>query len=565
MAALGVVSGKYRVSWECAELLIELGGGAHDAPAPAVVVAAAAVAGPPTSVSAPAMQQQQQRVQEAPGDRRKSRERAITLAAGDDPPPPTPTPTTAADPANLAWRASTGRRQNHELSQRQLVILREMLNNPEGTLRIPEEDGVDGGGGEGVGDGDGDVDRAWRWGDAMNSTVTLRSEESTSAARASAAAAAVVVGKKRRGSRMRMGGLREMLKALRRSLPEQQQQQQQQKPAAVSASDASASTESSIGDGHPGEHYYEHPHIPVHRRRTKTSIGPAESIRSARNQGKVGAAAAALAGEPSITTTHRSSPRRPSLASIFRFGQKSKTSLSAPDTSVESIGGEAAAGEGDGDGGGAAGKLSDRSSTMEEEDWDRMDSASDLEHAQALEPGDAAMSTVKGKNGRSPYLQEQQQQQQELHGLRPAATTTQMKMGPLASRSSIFGELSSAQQQQHPRSARLSNVEENVGDHRGSTATRKGNKRASLPAPSPSVPRSSRPGLKSDSVRSAPPQPASSSSSTAQDAPPRSISDFKLAMTPENIKPLLENTREVHAKLNECVAEMRVLVASAKG
>jgi hypothetical protein len=82
----------------------------------------------------------------------------------------------------------------------------------------------------------------------MNSTVTLRSEES--AARASAV---VVVGKNGRGSRMRMGGLREMLKTLMRSLPEQQQQRP-----ATSALDASATTESSIGDRHPGQHYYEH-------------------------------------------------------------------------------------------------------------------------------------------------------------------------------------------------------------------------------------------------------------------------------------------------------------------
>jgi len=178
-----------------------------------------------------------------------------------------------------------------------------------------------------------------------------------------------------------------------------------------------------------------------------------------------------------------------------------------------------------------------------------MDSASDLEHAnKALESGDA-MSTVKGKNGRSPYLQEQQNQTQQ-HDLPPITPKT----GPAASRSSIFG--GGDPSAQHLRSTRLSNVEENVDDHRGSNATRKGKKRASLPTPSPSGPRS-RPGLKSDSVRSAPPQP-----STAQD--PRSISDFKLAMTPENIKPLLENTLEVHARLNECIAELRELLASAK-
>jgi len=32
--------------------------------------------------------------------------------------------------------------------------------------------------------------------------------------------------------------------------------------------------------------------------------------------------------------------------------------------------------------------------------------------------------------------------------------------------------------------------------------------------------------------------------------------DWKLAMTPENIRPLLENAREVHARLCDCVEEL---------
>jgi len=79
-----------------------------------------------------------------------------------------------------------------------------------------------------------------------------------------------------------------------------------------------------------------------------------------------------------------------------------------------------------------AGKLSDQSSTTEE-DWDRMDSASDLEHAaQALESSDG-MLTVKGKKGHSPYLQQLQEQSQQP-GRRPITPKT----GPAASRSSIF-------------------------------------------------------------------------------------------------------------------------------
>ena len=118
-----------------------------------------------------------QNVQDHSGEGRKSRERAITLAGDDTKHPTAPVLPPTADPPNLAWRASTGR---HDLSQRQLIILREMLNSPDGTLRIPEE---------------AVVNRAWRWGDAMSSTVTLPSEESPSVQNSSPT-------KKRRSSKM---------------------------------------------------------------------------------------------------------------------------------------------------------------------------------------------------------------------------------------------------------------------------------------------------------------------------------------------------------------------------
>jgi len=36
--------------------------------------------------------------------------------------------------------------------------------------------------------------------------------------------------------------------------------------------------------------------------------------------------------------------------------------------------------------------------------------------------------------------------------------------------------------------------------------------------------------------------------------------DWKLAMTPENIKPLLENAREVHARLCEDLGRLKEMV-----
>jgi serine/arginine repetitive matrix protein 2 len=225
---------------------------------------------------------------------------------------------------------------------------------------------------------------------------------------------------------MGMTGLREMLKALKRTHSESA-------PQLPSVSDASASTESSIGDSR-SQHYY--PQVLTQRRRVKTSIGP-ESIKSTRNQNQT----------PSTShssLTHKSSPRRP--ASIFRLGQRNRTTLSGPDVSMDSISNVP-----------NAGKLSDQSSTTEEEDWDCMDSASDFEHAaQALESADG-MLTVKGKKGRSPYLQELQEQSQQ-----PGRCPITPKTGPAASRSSIFGGGGNWSSAQHTRSTRLSNVEENV-------------------------------------------------------------------------------------------------------
>ena len=128
------------------------------------------------------------------GGSRKSRERAITLAGDEGKPPLLNLPTTGA---NLAWRVST---MGDDLSHHQLAILREMFNNPDGTLRIPE---------------DVVVNRSWHWGNAMSSTITLPSEDSTSL-QGSGRRFSPSPTKKRMGSKMGMSGLREMLKALKK-------------------------------------------------------------------------------------------------------------------------------------------------------------------------------------------------------------------------------------------------------------------------------------------------------------------------------------------------------------
>ncbi|KAJ7822320.1 hypothetical protein B0H14DRAFT_2252938, partial [Mycena olivaceomarginata] len=86
------------------------------------------------------------------------------------------------------------------------------------------------------------------------------------------------------------------------------------------------------------------------------------------------------------------------------------------------------------------------------------------------------------------------------------------------------------------RATRLSNVEEHTD----------GKSTAKAESPLAQLFSRSRLGGKTGSVRSMPPTPP----------------DPKLAMTPENIKPLLENAREVHARLSDCIAEIRSLVAA---
>jgi hypothetical protein len=169
-----------------------------------------------------------------PGDSasgRRSRERAITLA-GDEAAPPFSMAFSGSSVTSppAEWRASTGR---NDLSQRQLWLLRDMLNKSDSSptmlanLQIPEE---------GIA-----VNRSWRWGEATSSTITLPSEES---GRNSSPA------KKRRYSRLGMSGLRDMLRSLTRG-----QQPPAQPPVPVRPpSSASTSASSTYDDQSVREH-----------------------------------------------------------------------------------------------------------------------------------------------------------------------------------------------------------------------------------------------------------------------------------------------------------------------
>ncbi|KAJ7061812.1 hypothetical protein C8F01DRAFT_987412 [Mycena amicta] len=437
-AAFYTIKSTYRISWECAELLIELGGG------------------PPTmhtSESAPAMTTQR-------------RERATTLidnCEGRTSPLESSSSTNPIAP-NSAWRASTGRSGN-DLSQRQLRLLREMLRSP-----TPPAD-------ESVTAREVMVNRDWRWGggDAMNSTVTLPSEEEDSGL----GGIGLEKGKGKKGSRLRgMSGIRDMLRALKKG-----------------TASASLSTVESSSD----QHLYEHGQVSTHgRRRAKTSTGP-ESIRSTHRPTTPSPPGPVASLK---TKTASDSPRRPSLASIFRIGKSHRTPPSSPRASP------------------LPEPPVDGTSDDADEDWDRL-VESDIEPATTANgPGqrDGGTSTIRG---RSPYSF-------RVPG-RPAMT---------GSRGSLHDNPSEGTPSR-TRSTRLSSVEE-LPDQS-----------VKLPPGIPSRQSSSHL-HKTASVRSLVPPPLLSQSTTS------------VAMMPENIKPLLENTREVHARLTECISDVRALLATCR-
>ncbi|KAI0070816.1 hypothetical protein K474DRAFT_1669674 [Panus rudis PR-1116 ss-1] len=592
LAAYNAIQSRYALSWECAELLIELGGGT-----PAQEPSTTAPSDCSTHVAAPPAIQ-------SSGTPRPSRDRAITLA-GDEPKPhitlpslntsSSTTPPLASPPNPSQWRASTGR---HDLSQRQLLLLRELITT-DSTLqfddRIPEEE----------------INRSWRWGDAMSSTVTLPSEESSQQGSASATGS-IAPGratpaklKKRRSARLGMRGLRDMLKSLKKSYSESQAQQATSSratartppPLAIpqSSTSVSASTDSSLNLP-TSDSKNQRPQSMIQRRRAKTSTGP-ESMKSLREHHPN-----SPYGTTGHSVTHKSSPRRPSLASIFRLGQKHKAASSSGPPSGDNSNQasahpsphtpayrelELSAEDVPRVGSSSSGHVS-RETDETDDGWDQIDSASDLDIASRalFGPGMDGSSTVRGKKGK---------------GKSPYALLQQTRRTPNASQSSIWGGGESPQKSSashatqnsvqspssshgptstYSRSIKLSNVEEHVENSSrdrqprqvSTSSTRAKNRASGAPSPSPKRPpsRGSRRGVPTGSVRSAPPQtwlsqgrgnsPETQSSLLPANFPTTTGAGIALAMTPENIKPLLENAKEVHARCQECIGELRSLL-----
>ncbi|KAH9168351.1 hypothetical protein EDB89DRAFT_1992029 [Lactarius sanguifluus] len=554
---------KYKVSWECAELLIELGGGPPATPSQpnsSMLPSAQQLTHPGESISSP-----------------RSRERAITLA-GDESAPPLPVsiagPSTTSPPGE--WRGSTGR---NDLSQRQLWLLRDMLNKSDASptmlasLQTLEEI---------------PVNRSFLWGEATSSTITLPSEESGRNASPT---------KKRRYSRLGMSGLRDMLRSLTRVHQPPPVPPLPFRPASSASTSASSSYDDQSTHGPDQQH-----------RVAKSTTGP-DAIPSVRTSSPFGTA-------PALTLK---SPRRPSIASIFRFAQKGKPSPPAAEQPREhsrpphphprilhsySSGSDLAS---------RSGTLDGEDDEDEDEDWDHIDAAEDLDAAVRglglLTRELNGTATVRGRRTklRKHHQHPHRHEAEGEHTLKasPATRITALTSTSQSSLSLWADSPSTASRSQvslsatasppttssprtpplplplsqatsYLRPTRLSNVEEtaevqldgeqgqssNLALHaqlHGSTnaSTRMVDGKSKSPHRASSTRRGS---TLTGSVRSVlPPTPTLLPRDGSSGIDRRSVA---LSLTPETIRPLLENARKVHALCTECVGELRALLAS---
>ncbi|KAH9049758.1 hypothetical protein EDB83DRAFT_2400322 [Lactarius deliciosus] len=519
---------KYKVSWECAELLIELGGGPPATPSQ------------PNSSTLPSGQQLTHPGESISGPR--SRERAITLA-GDESAPPLPVsiagPSTTSPPSE--WRGSTGR---NDLSQRQLWLLRDMLNKSDASptmlanLQTLEEI---------------PVNRSFLWGEATSSTITLPSEESGRNASPT---------KKRRYSRLGMNGLRDMLRSLTRG------HQPPPVPPLPFRPASSASTSASSSYDDQSTHGQDH-------RVANSNTGPDTSVRPHK-------------------LTLRHCPLRSRSTSIFRFAQKGKPSPPAAEQPREhsrpphpharilhsySSGSDLAS---------RSGTLDGEDDEDEDEDWDHIDAAEDLDAAVRLN----GTATVRGRRTklRKHHQHPHRHEVEGEHTLKasPAtrvtalASTSQSSLSlwadspSTASRSQVSLSATASppttssprtpplplplsQATSYLRPTRLSNVEETAEAQLDGEQGQSSN--LALHAQLHGSTNASYQNLTlTGSVRSVlPPTPTLLPRDGSSGIDRRSVA---LSLTPETIRPLLENARKVHALCTECVGELRALLAS---
>jgi len=331
---------------------------------------------------------------------------------------------------------------------------------------------------------------------------------------------------------------------------------------------------------YPSQHLPEMP-LPSRspgRRRSKTSVQP-DSMR-------VPSQCSAVSDYPrkpymsgiSLTqghSQHKASPRRPSLASLFRLGQKHKASSSSIVNNTEPALGKSSSGDAeDGNKRQVSGSTEHSQNATENEDedsdWDRMDSASDVDVP--VDP--LASPATKGDNKgtvRSRLKRTPSRPQEAM----PTADSRPITPGILNNASQMSLTSSSAEQSQL-RLPRLSNVDEDRASGTPSGRVTPASPTANKRRPSSRggrEPDNSGLQLQSSTVRTFPAgvkKPAAGSSNNPipvfdiAPIPMGADVPVKLSMTPDNIKPLLENAKTVTARLGECIREVKELLASRR-
>jgi len=278
------------------------------------------------------------------------------------------------------------------------------------------------------------------------------------------------------------------------------------------------------------------------RRRAETSVGPESS---SRDLPSLGMPSSLFDSNP---LPIRQSRGRPSLAAIFRIPNSFKSNSRVPAGSSSAVQPDDKKGKG-------VAEVVEGSNSNSEEDWDRIETPGDLDTV-GIALGDGS-ATVRGR-GRSPYLQQPPPSSFGGGGRtspRPRATAT-------SSQTSLYEDSpSSSSPNVNMRVARLSNVDEDAPSITRSTSR--------PPPPSSSahlniLPLSPPPRMSSGYFNATRKPSNRHASGSVRSMPPQPNPDLKLAMAPENIKPLLENAKEVHARLVECIAEIRALLENYK-
>lgn len=556
-SAFDTINSKYRITWECADLLIELGSGGANGNANDDVsslpitsqFASAHAPGMPESLGTNCGREEALTFVDeestltrpplvasysVPGSTSADRDSSVSPASSS----------ALASAPSMSWRTSTGR---HDLSHRQLILLREMLNNAHAHADVAADTDDVGSNSQVVASTPKSVlmsqshpqqlhvvNKEWKWGDPKNSTVTLPSEDSDRIDNGAS------TDEKRRSGKLGMSGLRDLLQSLRRSAIAQES------PSLISAfpvqSTTSLNTQSSTGSRRLRK-----PRQPSQRRRPRSRTGP-DSVRSVSENTKGQELRITSPYGPPFTAS-KSSPRRPSLASIFRMGGKNRPS-NTNDEGVPPPRAEAAQTSGTGE-----------YSNGSEEDWDRMDSASDLDATVKALNVNEKTATVRsqrdGKKKTSPYLEQASsappvREQSTDRTLIPKRSfgASQASIRCMDNHQSLENNFSQSSCVP-PRPVRLSNVNEDVDDPHGSSCSRS----VSQPLSSTHSRLHKSDGFtKGGSVRSMPANVTSTTTSPLVEPKP------PVSMTPENIKPLLENAKEVQARLGDCITELRTLV-----